>query len=325
MRALSFLTSGSTQVTADPTKNTLVIHWLYNRICGLHFASLFTIEVLRAHVENRMGGLRARISFGLFTMIAVELTANPTRRPLFAMAGLETLHRPSHYQEETQFYQDYFAPFDQRIVTDYSDRWQYHETQIHYASTSWRFEHISPGSMNGPYEASVREEFARQVLRQRIDVAIRKYFEAPERARDLKRARKALDETKNYKVSLSSAPPGTKQQRAEIRVGYDVFTDVSKFEYLQGPMQVGFYYQRFLNTVMGAPSSRAPLSMRLGADFGPNFPQASLNYRLNGDSFETSFTKNLARNVDGQLLSAQPLRTRPNLYPTYEARVIFWF
>lgn len=273
-----------------------------------------------------MGGLGARISFGLFTLIAGELAANPPRRPLFAMAGMETLYRPSHYQEETQFYQDYFAPFDRRIVKDYSDRWQYHETQInYYASTSWRFEHISPGSMNGPYEASVREEFARQVLRQRIDAAIRKYFEAPERARDLKRARKALDETKNYKVSLSSAPPGTKEQRAEMRVGYDVFTDVSKIEYLQGPMQVGFYYPRFLNTLMGAPSSGEPLSMRLGADFGPSFPRTSLNYRLNGDSLETSFTKNLARNVDGQLLSAQPLRTRPNLYQTYEARVIFRF
>ena len=237
--------------------------------------------------------------------------------------ALAFLKRPSDYKDDDAFYREYVAPSDARIAREYMDRWRYQEMQILYASTTWNYEHVSIGSQDvlgrGQYDGDVRRQFAQQVLRIRTDAMIRNYFAPNDRAAEIKSAQRALNSIKNVPLKISKDEHG-----GEFHFGYDVFSDSTKLEYLQGPVQAGFYHPHLIGALTGSARKIDALNLKMSARTGVGMPTANVSYSMNGAAIEGSLSEPLSPVVVAELVSRQPIRDQ-TIQHSYGFRVTYRF
>lgn len=231
----------------------------------------------------------------------------------------ELLKRPSDWKDEDAVYKEYFSATDERVKTTYNDRWHYQEMQLPYASTSYHHEHLDIGSTNyyghAPYEGDVRHDFAQQVVRLRVDSAIRTYFAPKERGGAIKSAQQTLTKLGNLPLKVSDAKGG-----GEFRIGYDVFSNSSKLEYVQSGMQAGLYQSTFLGTAGRFDA----MTFRMTANPGLGLPSARLNYAMDGSVVEGGLSKPLSSSVTTDLISRHPVHS-PVIPHSYQLVVSYRF
>jgi hypothetical protein len=266
-------------------------HNLSSLVLGVAFLCLTWTHVLRAE-DRAPNSIHAVLSPPSGCKMGEECT------PVVDM-----LTRPKEYKDEDAFYREYFAPTDAKVEREYMDRWRYHDTQINYTGAYRPVEHLAIGTCDTSYEADVRRQFAEQVMRMRMDAAVRTYFAPSDRAAGFKSAEQALNKVKSMPIRMGNNPSS-----GEMRFGYDVLSDASKLEYKQGAVQAGFYHPHLVGALSGGQSKIDLLSMRMTANPGKGLPSASMNLAMNGNLVEASIAKPLSPTVTTELLSRYPLR-----------------
>lgn len=240
----------------------------------------------------------------------LELSAVfPAERQTASGLLASSLSRPSPLPKDEEFYKDYVSSLDDKIVRDYQDRWGYHNMQMAWMmSVGNDIRHVNIGSLGAYYDGAPREEdvrrnFAEQVLRMRLDMAMRTYFRPKDRGEALKKTEAALNAIKNKRVTLTS----DNQAVAEVRMGYDVFTDFAKVEYVHGAFQSGFYHSFFLAALTGTRSNGRPVFLQAAVTPGGGLPTPSLRYRLDTSAGEAALSRQLSRSVAASLSTTYPL------------------
>lgn len=239
------------------------------------------------------------------------------------------LKQKSDFEEQDKFYKEYFSKTDKQISDIYLSRWQYHDQQVPYAMTTWRHEHLSIGSLDyysrAPHEKDVRQEFAEQVFRMRTDAGIRAFLynlKSPTLAKVAKSYQKTMDAIRSYPLRLSNKKDS---KSGEFRIGYDVLSDSTKFEYVEGPVEAGLYHPALIG---GFITHSRPgweiTTLNVSSNFGKEAPKATLSAPLSANTVEASLSKALSPSVSARLLTAKPLRdqTQPH---RYEASVAYTF
>lgn len=268
------------------------------------------------------GDLRSACAFAVFCLCATSSFAKkPVKKAVSREAAAirkikaeeqpvgtlgATFLKPSPLAPEDAFYRRMFSKTDDGIYRQYQDRWSYHEMQIRYAATEWNYEHLSIGSLDfygrAPYEGDVRREFAQQVLRVRLDSALRESLKGTEGARAVQKAQQAVDQIKNAPV----VKVGGGEHPGEFRVGYDVLSDASKLEYVKGEWLAGIYHPHLLSALTGQRAGQPDLSLRLSAAFKHPLPSASISYQPGTRLVEASLARQLSRTVATRVLSSTP-------------------
>lgn len=217
------------------------------------------------------------------------------------------INRPNDFGIEDGFYQTYFSKVDAGIKNEYQNRWKFHDQQNQYNPAFQRDEHYTIGSIEsygqGKRESQVRNEFAEQVLRMRIDTALRTYL-SDKNGSVVKTAFETMDKMKDMRVQTSNSVTGGKA--AELCFGYDVITDASKIEYIKGNIEAGIYHPK----LTGAFSGRAQLAdanFSVWTNMDGRVPRTSISLPMTANTFTTSLSQPLAKNVMGTLATSQPL------------------
>jgi len=239
---------------------------------------------------------------------ATLLQAEPSQREAAAIPNsvpvgtLTTTFAPPRPLPPTDaLYLRYFSKNDDTIMRQYQERWGYHDMQVPYEATQWNHQHLSLGSLDSPYEGDVRHDFAQSVVRVRLDTAIREYFRDTEGGRAVQKAQHTVDQLKSVPVKVGSGShPG------EFHVGYDVLSDASKIEYVDGPWFVGIYHPHLVSALTGQRAGQNDLSLRVTASLANPLPTASLAYQPGSTLVEASVSKKLSRSVTTRLISSTP-------------------
>jgi hypothetical protein len=229
---------------------------------------------------------------------------------------IKALNEPSPLEPEDAFYREFVAGGDARVEREYQDRWAYQEKEMPYAGIRNGNEHVTLGTTetfgHGPYEGDVRRQFADRVLRIRTDAAIRAYFAPKDRAGGLKSAKQAIDKVKSVPMKL-----GGGENPGQIYMGYDLFTDASKLEYVKGSLRTGFYHAHLFSALTGRQNNKLDsLSWQVSASVGQGLPSTNLIYALNGSAIEGSIGQQLSRTVTASIYSRHPVQdqTIPHSY-----------
>jgi hypothetical protein len=230
----------------------------------------------------------------------------------------------SGFRQEEDFYRKYCAPIDDKIEIAYLDRWSYHESQLPYLAASWNHQHLSNSSINDviapQYDGAVRNQFAQQVLRMRADSILKTYLASTGRGESIKHAQQAIAKAKNYEVSLSGdAHP------AKLEMGYDLYTDGFKVEYVSELFRVRLSQPHLLGTMGNAEGTLDGLSLQVSTDLGINLPTAYVRCPLSGTFVEMGLLKSLSPVLSTSLITLQPLRGTAFYTPTYSLGLTYHF
>lgn len=225
-------------------------------------------------------------------------------RETTAVTVTSNLFRPATLEVQDKFYRDNLSGADDAIRMIYSDRWRFHDTQLGYYQPRNQPVHLDIGTFSrpgvGPSEADVRKEFANAAFRMRIDSAFRKFL-ASEKGSGVRSVHQFVEGFKAQTVKVSNDP-----KAAEIRMGYDVLSDVSRLEYVKGGTGAGFYHGTFMSSLTGSKPLLAAATFRVWQDFGVGKPVASLGYVVGGRYFQGSVSKALTPAVTGELIGTRP-------------------
>jgi hypothetical protein len=149
----------------------------------------------------------------------------------------------------------------------------------------------------------------------RIDQGVREYLKNMKQSETLAKAQGAIEALQNVSIS-SSEESGSK---AQLRLGYDLFSDSSKLEYVGGIVDFGVYKNRMLSNPTDGSSAQMTVTKDLGEDVG----RASVTVPLSAENIQTSISKQLSSTVATSLSSTQPLKTRQD--SSYYWNVAFSF
>ncbi len=249
----------------------------------------------------------AIVFFFPFLMVAKPLPKKPAKTKKLNPLKME---KPSGYNED-EFYRTYFSKVDAGIENEYQNKWRFHNLQTRYSPGSQKDEHYTMGTVEsygqGRRESEVRSEFAEQVLRMRVDSAFRTYFAGKENSF----AKKALDTMERIKdMRVQTGVAGQSGQQAEVCFGYDVLTDSSKIEYIKGKIEAGLYHPKLTGAFMGR-SQMTDANFSVWTNMDGTIPRTRLSVPANADTFSTSLSQPLAKNLMGTIGTSQPLKNRP--------------
>jgi len=228
-------------------------------------------------------------------------------RPLASFGPFGNLaSRPIDYRDGDWIYREYFNGKDDYFSKIYRDRWNYHEAKVPFAGVDWRGEHLAIGSLDyfdrAPNESEVRHHFAEEVLRIRVDDAIRKYLEKEDRAPGLKRASRTIQRAKNYRLIKTEDHD---EIPTELILGYDVLTDRSRFEYLYGPLSAGVSHPRLISSLAGA---RREVLVHFASDPMPELiPNSRVNYYVGDRRIEVVFNRHLSERMVTSLTTSRTI------------------
>jgi hypothetical protein len=235
---------------------------------------------------------------------------------------------PSPLGREDAAYHEYVASVDARITREYNDRWRYHELQKNYNGPVGNTRHSDIGSLGfynyAPLEMDVRRGFADQVLRVRVDAAMRAYFRPAERGRSIRKASQAFEKMKQSTMTFKSDAGVV----TEFRYGYDVFTDFSKLECTRGSTSLGLYHTALLGGLTGSGPAGAirPVFVQISTGvLGSSLPTPFVRYRLDAPVLEASLSKALSGSVSASVGTTQPLAATPLAVKTYGATISYSF
>lgn len=231
------------------------------------------------------------------------------------------------YEDPDKFYKTYFGKTDAQVKSMYESQWRFHEMQVPYAITSWRYEHLSIASLDfydrAPYEWQVRQEFAAQVLRMRLDSGIRAALyevKNPILTKSYAKFKNTMEQINNYPLRLSNKKDS---KAGELRLGYDVLSDASKIEYVQGVVETGIYHPKLVGLITNQ-YSWTNANVRLSTNLGAQVPRVSLSVPLHRNTVEGSVSKSLSNSVSASLATAQPWKDQ-NSSHSYTAQIAYSF
>jgi len=229
---------------------------------------------------------------------------NSYQSPLFFENAQQLVTKPQSREPEDNLYQTYFGGIDNRIALLYKDQWGQQEQSLPFRASSWRGEYITNSVNSGTttYDWQERQKFAAQVFRMRIDQGVREYLKNFKQSATLAKAQGAIASLQNVALT-SSKETGSK---AQIRLGYDLFTDSSKLEYVGGAVDLGVYKNR----MVANPTDGSSALMTMTKDLGSSVGRASVTVPLSADHVQTSISKQLSATIATSLSSTQPLKAR---------------
>lgn len=206
---------------------------------------------------------------------------------------------------EDVVYRSYFEGVDGRITTLYQDQFSQHEQNLQFRSSSWRGEFISNSISSGgvQYDWQVREQFARQVFRMRVDQGIRETLKTLRQSPAIAKAQGAIESLQNMSVPVSSS---NGRPAGQLRMGYDLYSDSSKVEYVGGTVDLGVYK----NGLLSSPGNMQATLMNVSSDLGASVGRGSLSMPLSGDNIQASISRQISKSVSTSISSTQPLKAR---------------
>ena len=221
-------------------------------------------------------------------------------------------------QAEDSVYRSFFGQPDHQISMIYQDQWAQHERNLPFRSSSWRGEFLSNSVTSGTvlYDWQVREQFARQVLRMKVDHGVREYLKTFRGSAVVSKAQNTLEKLQNVAVPIGDS---TEQSRTQVRLGYDVFSDSSKLEMVGGTVDVGLYKSALLSN----PGSLENTVMTMSSDLGAQVGRASVSVPLSAENIQTTLSKQISPSVSTTLSSTQPLNGKQDSF--YQWNVAFSF
>lgn len=215
-------------------------------------------------------------------------------------------------------YDSLFGGLDAQIAIQYQDRWRTHEQNLPYRSSSWRGEYLTNSIQNGSpvYDWEARENFARQVLRMRVERGVREYLKRIKTSKIIARAENALESIRQVSVPVSSS---SSKASGRFQFGYDVLSDSSKLEYVGGWVDMGFYKNGILSNIQ----DQSTALMQMSSEVSPELGRLSLSAPLSGTHVQTSLTKQLSQDITTSVSTQQSLRK--NGEATYYWNMAFSF
>lgn len=210
---------------------------------------------------------------------------------------------PQSFSKKAQSYETLFGGLDAQIAIQYQDQWQSHEQNLPYRSTSWRGEFLNNSVQSGSpiYDWQARENFARQVLRMRVERGVREYLKRIKTSKVIARAEGALESLRQVSVPVSS---GSSQSAGRLQFGYDVLSDSSKLEYVGGIVDMGFYKNGILSNVSDGNSAL----MQVSSEVSPEVGRLSLSAPLSGTHIQTTLSKQLSAQISASVSSQQGIK-----------------
>jgi hypothetical protein len=219
--------------------------------------------------------------------------------------------------EDEGVYQSLFQGADGQIAFLYQEQFSQHERNLPFRN-SWRGEFISNSINSGrvQYDWQVREHFAKQVLRMRLDQGLREYAKTLKKAEFIAKAHEALESLQNVSVPVASEEGG---RSGQLRMGYDLLSDSSRLEYVGGMVDVGVYKNQFLGDMGNMRNTLMNVSSELGDSLG----RATVSMPLSAETIQTSLSKQVSAEVATTISSVQPLKA--NQASSYYWQVAFSF
>jgi len=240
------------------------------------------------------------------------------KSPLFFENARELVTKPQTQERSEGFYNAYFGNLDGKISLLYQDQWRFHDQNLPFRSSSWRGEFISNSSASGSvtYDWQERENFAKQVLRMRVEQGVREYLKTFKHSDIVAKAQGTIESVQNMSIASTTDSKGSK---AQLRLGYDLFSDSSKLEYVGGAVNLGVYKSKTLSK----PTDQSSAQMTVSTELGETLGRASVSVPLSAEQVQTTLSKQLSPTVATSLSSTQPLQPRQN--SSYYWNVAFSF
>lgn len=263
-----------------------------------------------------------KILFLALLVVAPAMAKVSKVRPRGQKLVLQT--RPEGYiAEEDAFYRTYIARADQGISDAYAQTWRFHEQQIKYMPHFQKDEHYTIGTQesygNGKSDSALRNEFAEQVIRMRADAAFKSYF-ADKQGTIGKKAVDTVETLKDVRVKTAPTENG---KQPEFSFGYDVMTDATRVEYVKGNIEAGIYHPKLTGSFMGR-AQLVDANLRVWTNMDGTVPRTTVSLPVSANTFTTSVSQPLAKNVMGSLGTSQPLKER-SANSSYDVTVAFTF
>jgi len=257
---------------------------------------------------------------------ALETRAD-SRSPAKKIMHLLYAPKPAKYRNDKHYlYKNYVVQGDGQIQSDYQKNWAFHESIVRYHSTSWKHEYFEMGTMNtlgnAPHEGEVRQLLAQKVLRVRFQNGVDKFLESFAYSKNIKQAQQAIKKINSMPIFGSNANPTS----GKLTLGYDIFTDASKVEYVMGKTTAGLYYPHLLESLTGGPSASAQvLTFRLRTPLGRNLPMASLDYVFGQGTLATGLHHTLSPGLSASIINTRPITGNSTSPDSYWVYLSYWF
>lgn len=251
---------------------------------------------------RRVGSILATRKYAVLVALLCVVTtagARADERPSAAIHGA-TRHDISllpSFANGPTFYQAYLSAVDERIQQAYFDRWHYHELQRPYESGAARGEHFSMQTWSGPElrEDILRQQFASEVLRQRIDGALRSYFGESSRPAGVRKTAYVAERVRQVSAEL---PIGSGPSRSKLAFAYDFASDQGRIELSRSGISATVMGSR---VVSGFTNGGQLVAVSLSAEIVPGATSAYVNLRSDGLRLESGIHFALSGAVSADL------------------------
>ncbi len=205
-------------------------------------------------------------------------------------------------------YQDYVGQRDAQIASQYASTWGYHENQIKYAPLDGEGTFYAMGTLNNQLERDVRTGFAQSVLRLRMNTFIQNAL-TPKAVSDTTRRRIKSVQDSLQKMKNTSVPLSKDNQGTRLALGYDVFSDASKFEILTSLWAAGIYHSHLMGQLTGGIVPTDSLSVRLSAQVLID-TSATFSLFPGAQALDASVTQSLSPKLSTRLGATLPTSNR---------------
>ena len=206
--------------------------------------------------------------------------------------------RPTHLLTDDQFYSKYFGKNDSSL------------------KESYKAPEALPASEEG------RESLANGVLRNRLRNTFETYLREMKPPKSVTRVQRTLEKAKNYAIPVGGKSSGGSSGR--FVVGYDIFTDQSKFEYLGGVFETGVYHSNFSRAFVGQDDRWSSAYLNVNTNIGVAAPRAEFSYPFSGEFLQTTVKKRLSESMEAAVSKKQPIHM-PDYQHFYEFRLQYNF
>lgn len=235
---------------------------------------------------------------------------------------------PQGYLRSTAVYDDYFGMDDSQLIREYRQQFGYHESQVNYVATSYRYEYFASGTTyhlgHAPYIGQIREELARKIFNARLDKGIRKYFETNTPSlRKVESTRRAMEKAKNVTLFQPTAPanPNERVYPQGINLGYDILFDTAKIEIQFLGAMLGFHHPNFASRLSQGreiwETSYAHITYAPAPEF---LPTTSITHATGSPYLAAHISQPITRTISTSFTTTQDVG-RHLEKPVYEVRL----
>lgn len=211
----------------------------------------------------------------LLCLLAFRPALAEERQAFFRGTTVHELTVLPSVPSEPNLYESYFGGFDDRIRSEYFERWHYHEMMLPYEGGPHRYEHFSMETWSGAglREDDRRRQFANEVMRLRVDGALRAYFSSRERPASMRRTVRNAESVRNLAAEL---PLGKRPDSGRVQVRYDLMADEGRLEITRWGLSATVVGSRFFS------GTSSLLTLQLSAELIPG--RGSAYFSMNNEN-----------------------------------------